>query len=279
MEFAMTLGNELKMIALDLTDTSAERKFIKSTGQAPKYTNWAWSEPNNANNHGYENGEDYVALLTVNAYNPDYWNGNNPKGYWNDLPGKYETDVVCQLISPPLICTSPSQITANEILATGLTICEDWKLSVDLKLPSQPTPYWLNVFGVQVWSAIYGTPGAFIPAVWILKNQKEIYLHICNAVVDNHNYCFNTQTKWNTGNWINLKLSQINGIYEIRVDNKLQHKVTNTQPRTWNNVSVVIGNSYASKKGKYKPAVGEYQNFELDPCEKAATTTKSSINV
>ena len=53
--------------------------------------------------------------------------------------------------SVPLVFSSgpsPFQITENTI-ATGLTIYEDWELSVDLKIPAKSTAGWKNVFGLQ----------------------------------------------------------------------------------------------------------------------------------
>ena len=47
--------------------------------------------------------------------------------------------------------SSPSQIDAAETtLASGLTIYENWEVSIDLKLPVQAAGGWRNVFGMQV---------------------------------------------------------------------------------------------------------------------------------
>ena len=45
--------------------------------------------------------------------------------------------------------SSPFQIE-EIILASGLTIYENWEISIDLKLPVQANGGWRNVFGVQV---------------------------------------------------------------------------------------------------------------------------------
>ena len=183
---AKVLGLNLGQIALDLTDKSAEGTFVTSSGQLATYTNWANGEPNSMGD------EDYVVLWT------DSKKWFSKPGFWNDAPASTVADVVCQLEFPPVLCSKPSAITQNKVLATGLTICEDWKLSVDLKLPNQPTNKWLNVFGVQVATAKHGTHGARIPAIWITANKKDIYLHICNSINNYHNFCYNTKTKWNT---------------------------------------------------------------------------------
>ena len=257
------LGLNLGQIAIDLTDKSAEGTFVTSSGQLPTYTNWAKNEPNSMGGD-----EDYVVLWT------DPKKSWTKPGFWNDAPANKVADVVCQLEFPPVLCSKPSAFTQNKVLASGLTICEDWKFSVDLKLPSQPTNKWLNVFGVQVATAKHGTYGARIPAILIKANEKDIYLHICNSMNNQPSVCYNTKAKWNTGNWINLKLSQTNGLYEIKVENVLVHKVVNKTPRKWNNVKIVAGNIYG-RFGHYKPASGEYRNFKMNTCETAPIKKQS----
>ena len=235
---------------------------MNSNNKLPAYTNWQSGEPNDYLGH-----EDYTVLWIKKDL---HW---MQPGFWNDVPGFNDAEVICQLDYPPVLCSKASAITSNKVLATGLTICEDWKLSVDLKLPNQLTDKWLNVFGIQVATARDSTYGGRIPAIWINAKKQDIYLHICNSMNNQLNVCYNTKTKWNTGKWINLKLSQTNGLYEIRVENKLVHQVVNQTPRMWNNVKVVAGNTY--NNNRFVPASGQYRDFKMKTCEKGPSKAQS----
>ena len=155
---------------------------------------------------------------------------------------------------------------SSKYLATGLTIPENWCLSIDLKLPDQSTAKWKNVFGFQVEGTTDHAVGSRIPAVWIRMGLPDVIVHITNMIATEsnsaiHNYAYDLQSKSNTGNWFNLKLSQKDGFYEIKIDDELIHKVLNTEPRTWTDVKLIMGNDYGTTI--YDPATGEYRNFEM----------------
>ena len=63
-----------------------------------------------------------------------------------------------------------------------------------------------------------------------------------------------------TNNWINLKISQSNGVFEIRLSDQLVRSGLNNHPKVWTNVDVVMGNTYGNNWGS---ATGEYRNFEI----------------
>ena len=137
-------------------------------------------------------------------------------------------------------------------------------MSIDLKLPDQSTALWKNVFGLQVEGTADQTDGSRIPAVWIKAGPADVMLHITNMIATEsnpvtHNYQYDLQAKSNTGNWFNLKLSQKDGLYEIKIDDELVHSVLNTEPKTYTNVKLVTGNDY----GWAISANGDYRNFEL----------------
>ena len=81
------------------------------------------------------------------------------------------------------------------------------------------------------------------------------------------------QNRFDTGNWINLKIGQNNKIYEIKIDDKLVYKTTNSNPKSRSNVTVVIGNTYSSPL-YFSIAIGQYQNFEIYSCLSAGKTSK-----
>ena len=70
-------------------------------------------------------------------------------------------------------------------------------------------------------------------------------------------------TKFNTNGWINLKIRQIHNIYEIKIDNKIVHRVVTFKPKKWRNVDLIIGNTYGT--GKVLD-IGKYRNFEINTC-------------
>ena len=103
-----------------------------------------------------------------------------------------------------------------------------------------------------------GQYGSRIPAVWIGPGGLN---HISCALGDNWNYYFTPKTKYNTGRWVNLKISQVNGVYEVRIDDNLIHTANNAEAQIWRNVKVVIGNTYDNYA--FKSSAGEYRKFEI----------------
>ena len=68
--------------------------------------------------------------------------------------------------------------------------------------------------------------------------------------------------KISAGNWINLKISQMSGSYEIKVDYELVY----TKPNfgKWKDVSLVTGNTYGKENIL---AIVHYRNFEINTCK------------
>ena len=177
---------------------------------------------------------------------------------------------------------SVSKIVETKTLKKGLTLCEDWDLSIDLKLPSQSTSKWGNIFGLQVegtrvnpWVTYLGDPkpGSRVPAVFTQKSAAHVKLHVSYTPLGTEsNHIYVIPNRFDTGNWINLKISQNNKLYEIKVDDKVVYKTTNSNPKSWSNVNVVMGNTYLTTL-YYSPAIGEYRNFEVYSCTTTKTTT------
>ena len=150
-------------------------------------------------------------------------------------------------------------------LATRLTICEEWKLSIDLKLPNQSTTEWRQIFSLQVNGTNDPTAGSRISEVWIQSGPSSIMLMIAYDTDSNPNNTYNITTKLEVGNWINLKISQISEVYEIWVDYKLTYNKTISTPKPWTNVKLVTDSNYGTKNVS---AVVHYRNFELNTCPK-----------
>ena len=160
--------------------------------------------------------------------------------------------------------SSVTTLTPNT-LATGLTLCEEWKLSIDLKLPDQSMTEWRQVFSLQVNETNDPTAGSRISDVWIQSGPSSIMLMIAYDTDNSSNNTYNITTKLETGNWINLKISQRSGVYEIRVDYKLTYNKTISAPKSWTNVNLVTDSTYGMKNIS---AIVHYRNFELNTCPK-----------
>ena len=157
---------------------------------------------------------------------------------------------------------------------TGFMICEDWALSVDLKLTNQSTTKWRKVFSLQNDGSSNLPHGSRIPAVWVRPDQSNVMLMVAYSIKTNPTFTFNITTKFNTGNWINLKISQINGIYEVKVDYRPVYRVSSSIYNTWNKVNLAIGDTYGTL---HLSAVGYYRNFDIITC-KRKTLKYSSLN-
>ena len=107
--------------------------------------------------------------------------------------------------------------------------------------------------------------GARVPALWIGEGG---FNHITVALDNNPNYAFNLNEpgeKFNTDSWVNVKLSQIDGVYEYKINNKVLHQKVNSNPQIWRNVKVVMGNRYGNPNSDsgLQSAIGEYRNFRI----------------
>ena len=108
---------------------------------------------------------------------------------------------------------SVSKIVETKTLTKGLTLCEDWDLTIDLKLPSQSTIKWGNIFGLQVEGTANEKPGSRVPAVFTQKDAAHVKLHVSYTSLgteSNHFYVINyvIPNRFDTGNWINLKIRE-----------------------------------------------------------------------
>ena len=163
------------------------------------------------------------------------------------------------------VYSSGSSVTtlSTKTLAEDLTICEDWKLSIDFKLPNRSTTEWRNMFSLYV-DKNSGQPDQHILAVSIRPVQSNIMLMINYDMSTNQRLTYNITNKVNVDNWINLKISQMSGVYEIKVDYKLVYNKTNFAPTTWTNVKLITGKTSGKENTSI---VALYQNFKINTCK------------
>ena len=156
----------------------------------------------------------------------------------------------------------------TKTVAHELKICEDWELSVNLFLLNKQPTKWRNIFGLQVDGTGHSEAGARVPALWIVPRSQstdfELMTSISNAVGAEpfHHYHFHVTAE----TWFNLKLSQTNEVYSIRVDGSLIHQEGIAETKIWDNVNVVFGNLYDYQDDNHISAEGRYQNFEINSC-------------
>ena len=172
----------------------------------------------------------------------------------------------------------------TKTLVTGLFMCKNWELSIDFKLTNQFTKKWNNLFSLQSgpWtSQNHGfvdfesadqTSGSYIPAVWVQTDKSSVMIMISYNINNNSNFIYNVTTKFGIGNWINLRIGQINGLYAIKVDYKQVYKVTNSLTKKWRDVNLVMGNTYGAK---YISAIGHYRNFNIMTCAQTRKIMKT----
>ena len=152
---------------------------------------------------------------------------------------------------------------SKEILAENLTICEDWSLSVDLKLPNRSTTEWRSIFSLYVDknnSINTGQLDQRMLAVSIRPDQSNVIVVITYDIGTNLKYMYNTTKKVNEGNWISLKISQTGGLYEIKVDYELVYHKDKFLPKPWTNVKLVSGVSHDKKN---IPTIVHYRDFNI----------------
>ena len=149
----------------------------------------------------------------------------------------------------------------TEILAKKVTLCKEWSLSTDLKFPNRSTTELRNFFSLHVNKKTEQLDQPIL-AVSVRPDQSNVMLMIAYNISSSQSYNYNLTKKVNAGNWINLKISQMSGSYEIKVDYELVY----TKPNfgKWKDVSLVTGNTYGTENIL---AIVHYRNFEINTCK------------
>ena len=167
---------------------------------------------------------------------------------------------------------TPVRTLNAETLVEDLTICEEWKLSIDLKLPNQSATEWRNILSLYDDEEI-GLLDKLILAVSIRPGQSNFMLKIAYKLNEKYfnsikytfqSFEYDITKEVSAGNWINLKISQMSGVYEIKVDYKLVYNKTNFKPTTWTYVNLVTGNTNVKENVL---STTQYRNFKINSCK------------
>ena len=163
------------------------------------------------------------------------------------------------------VYSSGSSVTtlSTKTLAEDLTICEDWMLLIDLKLPNRSATDLRSIFGLYI-DKNTGQQDQHILAASIRPDQSNVMLMIAYDMSTNQRLTYNITNKVNIDNWINLKISQMSGVYEIKVDYKLVYNKTNFAPTSWTNVKLITGKTSGKENTSI---VALYQNFKINTCK------------
>ena len=105
--------------------------------------------------------------------------------------------------------------------------------------------------------------GARIPGVWLLINdqnydQNRLHLVLQDGDASNDNDLV-YQDASITDTAFNLKMSEWNGKFEIRINDEVVHSKDQDTPTTFENVDAIIGQLH----GWSSMASGWYKNFKL----------------
>ena len=87
---------------------------------------------------------------------------------------------------------------------------------------------------------------------------------IAYSIDASQRYEYNVTKQTNKGNWINLKISQVSGVYEIRIDYTLVYNKTITFPKSWTNVNLITGNTGEKENTS---TVVYYRDFKINTCK------------
>ena len=160
---------------------------------------------------------------------------------------------------------------STEKLAGNLTICKEWIISIDLKLPNRSTTERRNIFSVHDNNNTAHAEQRILEASMRL-HQSNFMLMIAYNIDTSQRYKFNITKKVNIGNWINIKISQINKVYETRLDYNLVYNRTNFVPKEWTSVNVLVGKAANAKENI--STIVNYRNFKLKTCKTKGTNRK-----
>ena len=132
-------------------------------------------------------------------------------------------------------------------------------MSIDLKMPDEVTTDWRTLFSLQTTKSFSLRDGSHILALFVQLGQSNVEFMINYNIEANLKYTFKTKTKSNGNKWTNIKIRQINGFYEIMINNKFV-KRTDVSPREITNSYLLTRESFA-----------QYRNFEIKTCMKGKT--------
>ena len=130
-------------------------------------------------------------------------------------------------------------------------------------MPNQSTTEWRNIFGLYHYKKITQQYKLLL-AVSVKTDQSKVTLKIDYRWDISKSYKHKITKKVNTNNWINLKISQMNGRYEIKVDYKLVYSKVIPVPMTSVDFKLITGKPGAKENISN---IGHYRNFKINTCK------------
>uniref|UniRef100_A0A7M5UCP6 Uncharacterized protein n=2 Tax=Clytia hemisphaerica TaxID=252671 RepID=A0A7M5UCP6_9CNID len=131
------------------------------------------------------------------------------------------------------------KLSKGKLLRFIPRIEKQWYMSFDVKHVGSIKNHWTNVLHSTIGGS-HGTFGYCIPSIWFVPNTRK--LHICHAINNNHNYCFNTPNHVPFNKYTNVQIAQI---YEtdykryryITLINRIRRfSIINNTPRVFHDV-------------------------------------------
>ena len=184
------------------------------------------------------------------------------------------------LIENSLVAADPTPISGSNLLHGSVNIGPEYEIAFDFKLDAIREGEWSNVLDVTLTPWQGAIAGYRCPSVFIPPSSQS--LHICTAISDETSHCFNTDLL-DLGQWYNLKITQsqvdlgfdhgtsgTKHVWEIFLNGERVYTVDNSAPQTFENVNVLMSNSWP-------PALGEYDNFSFNP-DLTSTVAEHTIN-
>eukprot|EP00111_Clytia_hemisphaerica_P017532 TCONS_00051901-protein len=136
-------------------------------------------------------------------------------------------------------------IARNYLVDSIETLSPTWYVSFQVQ-PIHRVAQWSNVIHLTASGKDITSYGDRIPAVFF--NRHSTSLHICSAVNNNRNYCFNTQPlplhRWSTVEITQFQQGHTAVFYKIKINGQVVHKVQNKNVRFFPNVQVYRGNPF-----------------------------------
>ena len=178
------------------------------------------------------------------------------------------SDADCDGFSEKETCSK--NFRQNDIVYENVTVYETFDISIALKLSKNTHSSWPNIFGFQQenvpsWQSTppHRPRGGKVPAVFL--NRKSNSLHICMAIDNNGNSCWDSEVM-PVDTWFTLNIRQqlLDGQhkFQILIDNDLKQTVINNQPMVFENVNGIIANAYQPERD-YPTPVGQYKDFRF----------------
>ncbi|XP_066922243.1 uncharacterized protein [Clytia hemisphaerica] len=131
------------------------------------------------------------------------------------------------------------KLSKGKVLRFIPRIEKQWYMSFDVKHVGSIKNHWTNVLH-STTGGNHGTFGYRIPAIWFAPNTRK--LHICHAINNNHNYCFNTPNHVPFNKYTNVQIAQIYETdykryrYIILINRIQRFTIINSTPRVFHDV-------------------------------------------